>query len=290
MLAATTAIALSAGMGAQPVPYQPSLDINPSPVAICPPTSSPFLASPIPFNQGVDDVRRPGFGGKEWVQFTEVGGDYPRATRSAFEPGQNAYGASESDDSVAYVRLSSGFIAAISPWQRIDPAEMPITALDAATRDWIREYGMTNQYIWAELEEGRQNWLRERGYTHSVRTFSGYGYPEDQANAGGAIKPVTVIERPDDQPRFKQKMQVRALQPSAHDLEISAIAREIVKGNARVSLPPVLDKDAVAQAVARAKGGDTRIASAKTDSTPGPTPGTNAKERRDEPTKKVAAR
>ncbi|MBX3379136.1 MAG: hypothetical protein KF805_03500 [Phycisphaeraceae bacterium] len=276
------AIALSAGMGAQPVPYQPTLDINPSPVAICPETSSPFLASPIPFNQGVDDVRRPGFGGKEWVQFGQVGGDYPLATRSAFSPGQNAYGAPESDDSVVYVRLSSGFIAAISPWQRIDPAEMPIDALDAATRDWIREYGMTNQYIWAELEEGRQNWLRERGYTYSVRTFTGYGYPEEQANAGGAIKPVTVMERPVDQPRFKQKMQVRSVQPSAHDLEIAAIAKEIVKGNARVSLPPVADKDALAQAAARAKAGDARIASGNSS--------TNAKEGRDDQTKKVAAR
>lgn len=285
MLAAvTTAISLSAGLGAQPVPYPPTLDINPSPVAICPPTSSPFLASPIPFNQGVDDVRRPGFGGKEWVQFTEVGGDYPRATRSAFEPGQNAYGASESDDSVAYVRLSSGFIAAISPWQRIDPAEIPINALDAATRDWIREYGMTNQYIWAELEEGRQNWLRERGYTYSVRTFTGYGYPEDQANAGGAIKPVTVIERPTDQPRFKQKMQVRAPQPSAHDLEISAIAKEVARGNARISMPPTADNAALAKAIARAKADGSKIG-------PGANRSTElAKEGRDEQTKKVATR
>mgnify|MGYP001180949712 CR=1 FL=1 len=279
------AIALSAGMGAQPVPYQPTLDINPSPSAICPDTSSPFLASPNPFPLGVDDVRRPGFGGKEWTQFTQVGGDLPLATRSAFSPGQNEYGASESDESVCYVRLSSGFIAAISPWERIDPAEMPMDQLNAATRDWIREYGMTNQYIWAELEEGRQAWLRERGYTYSVRTFTGYGYPEDVANAGGgAIKPVTVMERPVDQPRFKQKMQVRAVQPSAHDREISAIAKEIVKGNARVSLPPIADRAALAQAAARAKASDAKFANTA------PKSNDNAKEARDGQAKKVATR
>lgn len=283
LAAATAAIALSAGMGAQPVPYQPTLDINPSPIAICPPTSSAFLASPIQFNQGVDDVRRPGFGGKEWVQFSQVGGDRPLDTRSAFTPGQNEYGAPESDDSVVYVRLSSGFIAAISPWQRIDPAEMPMDSLDAATRDWIREYGMTNQYIWAELEAGRQAWLRERGYTYSVRTFTGSGYPEVQDQAGaGAIKPVTVIERPTDQPRFKQKMQVRVQQPSAHDRELAAIAKEISKGNARISMPPIGDKQALAQAVARAKSGEVRSADAQ--------PEANTQERRDAQAKKVAAR
>ncbi|MGH7243373.1 MAG: hypothetical protein ACREJD_08150 [Phycisphaerales bacterium] len=283
------AIALSAGMGAQPVPYQPTLDINPSPTAICPDTSSPFLASPNPFPLGVDDVRRPGFGGKEWNEFTQVGGDYPLATRSAFSPGQNEYGASESDDSVCYVRLSSGFIAAISPWQRIDPAEMPMDQLNAATRDWIREYGSTNQYIWAELEAGRQAWLRERGYTYSVRTFSGYGYPEDQANAGGSqIKPVTVMERPTDQPKFKQKMQVRTVKPSPHDAEISAIAKEIAKGNARVSMPPTMDRAAIAQAIARAHGDNARIASAAPKSTDVSTDAN--KEARDAQAKKVAAR
>lgn len=283
------AIALSAGMGAQPVPYQPTLDINPSPSAICPDTSSPFLASPNPFPLGVDDVRRPGFGGKEWTQFTQVGGDLPLATRSAFSPGQNEYGASESDDSVCYVRLSSGFIASISPWQRIDPAEMPMDQLNAATQDWIREYGMTNQYIWAELEAGRQAWLRERGYTYSVRTFTGYGYPEDQANAGGGgqIKPVTVIERPADQPRFKQKMQVRVVQPSAHDREISAIAQEIAKGNARVSLPPTFDKAALAQALARANGDNTKLAGPASKSSDAPQA---TQEARDAQAKKVATR
>ncbi|MBS0187039.1 MAG: hypothetical protein JSS51_03155 [Planctomycetes bacterium] len=283
MFPSAAAIALSAGMGAQPVPYQPTLDINPSPTAICPPTSSPLLASPIPFNMGVDDCRRPGFGGKEWVQDGFVGGQLPWATRSAFEPGQNAYGASEGDDSVVYVRLSSGFIAAISPWQRIDPAEMPMDSLDAATRDWIREYGMTNQYIWAELEEGRQNWLRERGFTYSVRTFSGYGYPEDQANSA-PVKPVTVMERPTDQPKFKQKMQVRAPQQNPHDAELSAIAREIVKGNARISLPPIADKQAIARASERAKADNARIAQAAQRFTE------QRKEREDDQAKKVATR
>lgn len=285
------AIALSAGMGAQPVPYQPTLDINPSPTAICPDTSSPFLASPNPFPLGVDDVRRPGFGGKEWMQFTEVGGDLPLPTRSAFAPGQNEYGAPESDDSVCYVRLSSGFIASISPWQRIDPAEMPMDQLNAATRDWIREYGMTNQYIWAELEAGRQAWLRERGYTYSVRTFTGYGYPEEQANAGGGqIKPVTVIERPDDQPRFKQKMQVRAVQPAPatpHDREISAIAQEIAKGNARVSVPPAFDRVALTQALARANGEGAKVADAVSKSPNAPHA---IQEARDAQAKKVATR
>lgn len=282
------AIALSAGMGAQPVPYQPTLDINPSPSVICPETSSPYLASPNPFPLGVDDVRRPGFGGREWIQFDQYGGELPRATRSAFRPGQNAYGAPESDDSVVYVRLSSGFIAAISPWEEIAPAELPMTAMNQATRDWMREYGMTNQYVWAELEQGRQDWLRERGYTYSVRSFTGYGYPEDDANAAGnsAIKPVTVMERPTDQPKFKQKMQVKApAQPSAHDREISAIAKELAKGEARISLPPIADNTARGIAAARAQGQQTKNAEAAHEQSTA-----KAKESSDEQAKKVATR
>ncbi len=285
------AIALSLTMGAQPVPYQPSLDINPSPVFVCPETSSPYLASPNPYPYDVDDVRRPGFGGKEWQQFTQYGGEYPPATRSAYNPGPNAYGAPEDDNSVVYVRLSSGFIAAISPWEAIDPAELPMTALNAATRDWIREYGMTNQYIWTELEEGRQAWLRERGYTYSVRSFTGYGYPEEepQANGQGQIKPVTVMERPTDQPKFKQKMQVRRpaqpAEPSAHDREISAIAKEIVNGRARLSVPPIADRTARAVATAREEHAKAQAAeAARTAAIDQP------KERRNAQAKTVATR
>ncbi|MBS0191351.1 MAG: hypothetical protein U0573_09815 [Phycisphaerales bacterium] len=283
MLPAIGAIAMSAGMGAQPVPYQPTLDINPSPNEICPLTSSPYLASPDPYPLDVDDSRRPGFGGKEWQQLDFYGGDLPRATISSFAPGQNYYGASQGDDSVVYVRLSSGFIAAISPWEEISPYQVPIDSLNVATRDWIREYGMTNQYIWAELEQGRQDWLRERGYTYSVRTFTGNANSDEQANNGQPVRPVTVMERPTDQPKFKQKMQVRAPQPSAHDREMTAIAREVMKGNARISMPPIADKEALHAAIARSQGQRQDIARAA-QSPKAPT------ENGDEQAKKVATR
>lgn len=79
-----------------------------------------------------------------------------------------------------HVRLSSGYTVAISPWQAIDQREVSILRLDAATRDWFREHGTKNNRVWTELESGRQAWLRERGYTYSVRTFSGSGAPTNR--------------------------------------------------------------------------------------------------------------
>ncbi|HEX8878183.1 MAG TPA: hypothetical protein VF777_15665 [Phycisphaerales bacterium] len=265
MLVATIvpALMLSCGLAARPEPYLPDCKLTPTPRLIAPATSSPYLATSRPFTAGVDDSRRPGFGGRAWSDRGEVGGRLPDEINAASNPGPGAYGAYENDDTLIHVRLSSGYVMTISPWQAIDPSEVSFDRLDVATRDWFREHGTTNKEVWTELEEGRQAWLRERGYTYSVRTFSGSGAAEDQTRVDVSdIKPVMTLDRPTDEPKFRKKMQVRN-QPQAQpaqDRELAAIGREMVKGNARVSMPPLADREAVKQSLARAeasKNGET---------------------------------
>ncbi|MBY0113573.1 MAG: hypothetical protein K2Y21_12185 [Phycisphaerales bacterium] len=262
MLVATIvpALIMSCGLAVRPEPYLPDCKLTPTPTLIAPATSSPRLASSRPFTGGVDDTRRPGFGGREWSGNGEVGGRAPDETNAATNPGPSAYGAYDNDDTMIHVRLSSGYTMTISPWQAIDPSEVSFDRLDVATRDWFREHGTTNKEVWTELEEGRQAWLRERGYTYSVRTFSGNGAADDQARVDVSdIKPVMTIDRPTDEPKFRKKMQVRSNQQPAQDRELAAIGREMVKGNARVSMPPLADHDAVKQSLARAEASKTNV-------------------------------
>ena len=68
-----------------------------------------------------------------------------RTTRQ--NPGRLAYGAADADNTQVRARVGN-VVVTISPWEKID-AE-----------------GLTN------LERARQQWLKERGYTQSVRSFT----------------------------------------------------------------------------------------------------------------------
>lgn len=291
MLVATIvpALVMSCGLAARPEPYLPACKLTPTPRLIAPATTSPYLATSRPFSGGIDDTRRPGFGGREWSGRGETGGMTPDEMNAATNPGPAAYGAYENDETMITVRLSSGYTLSISPWQAIDPSELSFDRLDVATRDWFREHGTTNKDVWTELEQGRQAWLRERGYTYSVRTFSGSGASDDQARVDVSdIKPVMTIDRPTDEPKFRKKMQVRT-PASSDDGRLAAIGQTLIQQGARVSLPPVADPKAVKQSLARAEaaGSQTAQAPAATPESSQPTP---KQERGDEKASKVAAR
>lgn len=95
MLVATIvpALLMSCGLAASPDPYMPACKLTPTPRLISPATSNRFLATSRPFTGGVDDTRRPGFGGREWSGDGQVGGRVPDATNAATDPGPAAYGA-----------------------------------------------------------------------------------------------------------------------------------------------------------------------------------------------------
>jgi hypothetical protein len=293
MLVATIvpALVMSCGLAASPDPYMPACKLTPTPRLISPGTSSRYLASSRPFTGGVDDTRRAGFGGRAWSGDGEVGGRMPDETNASTNPGPAAYGAAEDDDTMVNVRLSSGYTLAISPWQAIDQREVSILRLDAATRDWFREHGTKNNRVWVELEEGRQAWLRERGYTYSVRTFGGSDAADDQARIDVSdIKPVMTIDRPTDEPKFRKKMQVRT-PASTDDSQLAAIGQTLLQDGARVSLPPVADANAVKKSLARAEGATAPTTSAQAPQTQQEASKPSAKqERGDEKAPKVAAR
>lgn len=291
MLVATIipALIMSCGLAARPEVYLPGCKLTPTPRLIAPATSSPYLATSRPFSGGVDDTRRPGFGGRDWTGGGETGGDLPAGVNAASNPGPAAYGAHDDDDTMITVRLSSGYTLSISPWQAIDPSEVSFDRLDVATRDWFREHGTTNKEVWTELEEGRQAWLRERGYTYSVRTFSGSGAAEEQARVDVSdIKPVMTIDRPTDEPKFRKKMQVRT-PASSQDRQLAAIGQTLIQSGARVSLPPIADANAVKQSLARAEGNASNSNQASRVSEQ-PSKSTTNQERGDEKASKVAAR
>lgn len=81
--------------------------------------------------------------GVEWRTRAITNTPGPRATPTAAE----RYGAAGAEDAVVYVRVGTQVVA-IDPWTRIP------------------EEGLSG------LEAGRNQWLRERGYTGGVRTFT----------------------------------------------------------------------------------------------------------------------
>lgn len=160
-----------------------------------------ILATPAPFVPNrADDVRRPGFNGRVWVSraFTNT----PDRTWDvdAREPGTAYYGAVPGESSRVYARVDQ-LVVSYSPWQRL---------------------GREGQ---ARLEQARNDWLQERGYTGGVRTFindhalrramaeharASAATPAAQVEERREIRPRAVIELAPDVPRFRSRMQVRA--------------------------------------------------------------------------------
>lgn len=163
-----------------------------------------------------DDVRRPGANGRHFVSRGFIGdpnGKYEKRWPLAWgDPGPAAYGADEEDSSVAYVRVADTAVS-ISPWEAVDLA------------------GYQN------LERGRQEWLKERGYTGGVRTFTNPVYRRRPADASLASspreslpKPRMIIDLPPDMPRFRQRQEVQA-DPRPRGLEHQPRAVVVVRTN-----------------------------------------------------------
>lgn len=188
--------------------------------------SHPLATRPA-YPQGrADDVRRPGFNGKEWRGESIVGGrtTWPQAWR---DPGPAAYGAIGDENAVVYARVGD-VVVALSPW----------------------EYAGNER-----LEYARQAWLKENGYVGGVRTFVNdtLRRPESVASAETAAKkseivPRAIITVPIDMPRFKSHQEVRADDKPASTAAAKAAIADAHQGEKlRISWPAGAPKDAVAR-------------------------------------------
>lgn len=112
----------------------------------------PLATSPLYPANVADDASRPGFNGVLWsskpiIGGMDAGGAYPYVTDAA------AYGAYGAEDAVALVRVGP-YVVPVDPWTPV-------------VQDGPRETREVRQ----RLEQGRQAWLRERGFVGQVRTF-----------------------------------------------------------------------------------------------------------------------
>lgn len=165
---------------------------------------------PQPLNR-VHEVRRSDRSDRLWIgRAARSHAADPNAQRPLdwADPGPAAYGAAEDDFSTALIRVGHNAVG-ISPFER--------------------------QHL-ARLEEGRRQWLAERGYTGSVRTHvsdralrarAGHGQAQPTPPAGDVLthanpsantpakpaaapEPRAVFELPEDMPRQKSRLRVDA--------------------------------------------------------------------------------
>jgi hypothetical protein len=155
-----------------------------------------------------DSVHRAGFNGRLWIGRPIVGGLPETYPLGWGDPGPGAYGAGEYDFSSVHARVGQT-IASFSPWE------------------YVKGRGLRS------LEMSRQKWLDERGYTGGVRTFvndlhvdkylesqgvrlshAETAEPEPVVSKRSAPEPRATIHMPDDQPRFKSRMQVQRTEPA----------------------------------------------------------------------------
>lgn len=177
-----------------------------------------------------DDVNRPGFNGRLWIGRPIIGGMAPSYPLGWADPGPAAYGASEYDFPLTYVKVGTEVVG-ITPWEAIN------------------EGGLS------DLERGRNQWLAEQGYVGGVRTFINDAVLMGTAlQVSKEIQPRATFEWPIDQPRFRHRQQVQ------HN-EQGATPAMVLQAGDRVSWP----MNTPAQVVARseAKTSTDEVASAK---------------------------
>lgn len=155
------------------------------------------LATMPPYPAGrADSVHRPGFNGKLWISRPMIGGAADNTLLGWPAEGPAAYGAAEDDGQVVWA-VANGHIRGFSPWIRQASVEL----------------GRSSN----KLEHARNVWLAEHGYTGGVRTFINDAYmPREEVASNTpapsrSLEPAAVIERPVDMPKFKTRMEVRAL-------------------------------------------------------------------------------
>jgi hypothetical protein len=192
--------------------------------------------APYPANMA-DDAHRPGFNGRLWRSRPVTVAHGPYAVESG-NPGAEYYGAFGEEDQLVFAKVGLLTIG-ISPWDRVEPRGL------------------------RELENARQFWLKERGYTGGVRTFVNDAYTvpantvaivgEDAPAAArpkGLPEPRGVIELAPDVPRRGNR--IRVLGPTE-----SVRPTAIVEG--RMSWPHNAPMEVVERAEARQQ---TEVASA----------------------------
>jgi hypothetical protein len=149
------------------------------------------LATRRPYPAGrADDVRRPGFNGLLWQSLPIIGGVQGPYAIDRGEPGPLAYGASQWDFSTVYARVDQ-LIVGVDPWERLP------------------EGGLSR------LEDARNLWLKERGYTGGVRTFVNDLYLPQAGVQLASITGITptpraTIQLAPDAPRVQRRMRVQA--------------------------------------------------------------------------------
>lgn len=135
--------------------------------------------SPHYYNR-TDDTRRPGFNGRLWISE-----NFDRNVRNPVDwgaPGPTYFCASDKQAPLAFVKVGTQVIA-VSPWVGLDEESFPTH------------------------ERGRQQWLRERGYTGGVRTHVNPAVLRDMLHA----------ERPKHAPasRRERAEPAKEIEPSA---------------------------------------------------------------------------
>lgn len=207
-------------------------------------TSRP-IATPAAYPAGMaDDVHRPGFNGRQWSSRPVVGGTqgpYPTGCSSW----SSQYGAFGNENATVYVRVGGQVIG--------------INAFEPITKNGLRR-----------LEEARNFWLRENGYTGGVRTFTNdaFAAPKTEAQVNpdpsrevvrvnGKIEPRASFQLPEDMPRRRNRLRV-----DAGNVNGAAAIVKFQEGTARVSWP----MNAPAEAVARtdAQGGTIQLGAKST--------------------------
>ncbi len=165
-----------------------------------------------------DDVRRPGFNGRLHVTRPIMGALQGPWAEAQPAPGPDHYGAYLNPCDAVPARVGL-LVISISPWA-----------------EWT-EQGHKG------LEEARQFWLSENGYTGGVRTFVNDYYlfselrnpaPAPQADSGkGQPEPAAIIELAPDAPRHKSRLRVEA-RPTP---DMTAAASVLREQRARISWP-----------------------------------------------------
>lgn len=168
------------------------------------PARSIGVAERISFPRGrADSVSRPGFNGRDWSGESCVGG----VDRWTLDESAARYGAAGDADLTVPVRVGQ-FIVQVNPFERID----------ATGKEMPRKY-------MAAIEDARNQWLRDHGYVGGVRSFTNSAAVTTPKPSAIDLTPKAVFPAPTDQPRFRNRMEVRANPVQIH-------------GVTRVSLPP----------------------------------------------------
>jgi len=168
------------------------------------PARSIGVAERASFPQGrADSVNRPGYNGRGWSGESCVGG----VDRWTLDENAARYGAVADADLTIPVRVGQ-YVVQVNPFERID----------ATGKEMPRKY-------LAAIEDARNQWLKDHGYVGGVRSFTNSTAATQPKASAIDLTPKAVFPAPTDQPRFRNKMEVR-VKPVG------------IQGVTRVSLPP----------------------------------------------------